>query len=163
VKLLAKLGVDTAEIAVGATRSDQANLLFCQYVRSVNPDAQVFARVSQDDAVEAFEHAGIRTVSEVDALSEAMMDLVGSPVLHRALSSGGGQRMTIDVPIGSGLAGRRIHELDLPESVLVLLLQRGERDVIPNGSTSLQLGDRMLLFGETEAVQTARELLVAIE
>ena len=163
VKLLAKLGVDTAEIAVGATRSDQANLLFCQYVRSVNPDAQVFARVSQDAAVEAFEHAGIRTVSEVDALSEAMMDLVGSPVLHRALSSGGGQRMTIDVPIGSGLAGRRIRELDLPESVLVLLLQRGERDVIPNGGTSLQLGDRMLLFGETEAVQTARELLVAIE
>ena len=67
------------------------------------------------------------------------------------------------MPIGSGLAGRRIHELDLPDSVLVLLLQRGERDVIPNGSTSLQLGDRMLLFGETEAVQTARELLVAIE
>ncbi len=162
VHFLRSVEANRAQIAVGATDSDQANLLFCQYVRAENPEAQTFARVHQADAAEAFRNAGIHAVSEADAVAQAFMDVIGTPVLHDALSAGG-ERLSLEVPVGSGLAGRAVRQLGLPERVLVLLVRRGDQEVIPHGNTVLQRGDRLLLWGTTEAVMRARAALVSIE
>lgn len=163
VRLLDRLGAGDAELAVASSNQDQANLLFSQYVRSVNPDARLYARVGQPGAVEAFQRAGVYVMSELDALASAMNDLIGEPTIFEALARGRGDRMTGEVHIGSGLNGRRVRDLPLPERVLVLLVQRPDGDIVPNGNTVLRRGDRMLLFGRRDLVQTARESLVAIE
>lgn len=163
VRMVESLDLRNASIAVGATDSDQSNLLFCQVALSANEEAQAFARVSQPGAVDAFEQSGIRTISEVETLAQGMLDLIGAPVLHDALLPSAGGRMTVEVPIGTGLNGRRIAELGLPARVLVLLVRRGGEDIIPDGATRLQRGDRILLFGHADLVPGARERLVAVE
>jgi Trk K+ transport system NAD-binding subunit len=118
--------------------------------------------VTQGGAVDAFQAAGIRTVDTQEALSQAMIDLIGAPLLTEALGSTG-ERVILDLPVGSGLDQRRIRDLALAGGVLILLVERHGEDLVPHGNTVLQRGDRMLLFGRAEAVHQAREQLMAIE
>ena len=163
VDLLSKLGANEAAIAVGATNSDQTNLLFCQYVLSESPEASAFSRVSQDAAVDAFRRSGIHTVGVDDAIAEALITTIGDPTLHDALAPGNQDRIMVEFPIGSGLDGRRIRDLTLPGRVLILLVRRADEDVIPNGETRVQRGNRLVLFGSAKAVQEARAQLALIE
>ena len=48
----------------------------------------------------------------------------------------------------SEFAGRLIRELTLPESVLIAIIRRGERSIVPRGSTLIQNGDRLTIIGE---------------
>ena len=163
VKLMERLGAREAEMAVAATNSDETNLLFSQYVLAENPQASVFARVAQGRAVEAFCRSGIHAVGEGEAIAEAMMTTIGQPVLHDALGPGGHGRLTVEFEVGSGLDGRRIRDLRLPQRVLVLLVRRADEDVIRGGNTVLARGDRLLLYGTTDTVREARSQLALIE
>jgi NhaP-type Na+/H+ or K+/H+ antiporter len=162
VRALEEAGASNARLGIAATDSDQANLLFCQYINAASPEAQVYARVTQSGAVDAFRTAGIRTVDTQEALSQAILDLIGAPLLTEALG-GTGERVILALTVGSGLNERLIRDLALEGGVLVLLVERHGDDLVPNGNTLLQRGDRMLLFGRVEAVHQAREQLMAIE
>ena len=56
----------------------------------------------------------------------------------------------IDLPATSPVAGRPIVELGLPEQALVVLVGRGDRFVIPQGSTVLEPGDNVLLLADAD-------------
>ena len=163
VTLLRKLGGGETALAVGGSNSDEANLLFCQYVLAENPEATAFARVEQSDAVEAFRRSGIATIGADEAVADALMAVIGQPVLQEALAPGGEDRLTVEFVVGSGLDGRRIRDLQLPQRVLVLLVRRASEDIVPHGETVLQRGNRLLLFGGAEAVADARQRLALIE
>ena len=161
VSLLRKLGGEEAAIAVGATDSDEVNLLFCQYMRAESPEASAFARVEQSDAVEAFRRAGIATIGADDAIADAMMTMIGQPALWEALALGGEDRLTVEILVGAGLDGLRVRDLALPHQVLVLLVRRADADEVPHGETRLERGNRLLLFGSAGVVTEARERLSA--
>ena len=163
VQLMERLGAREAEMAIAATNSDETNLLFSQYVLAENPEASVFARVAQGRAVEAFRRSGIHTVGEGEAIAEAMMATIGQPVLHDALGPDGHDRLMVEFEVGSGLDRRRVRDLGLPSRVLVLLVRRTDDDLIPNGDTVLARGNRLLLYGTTDAAREARSRLALIE
>lgn len=162
VRLLNKNGALDAQVAVAVTNRDQSNLLFTQYLQSLNPDIRLFVRVAQPGAVEAFRQTGATVLSEVDTLANAFAELIGSPTLEHTLVSRVGDRMTVEVPVGNALNGREIRELGLPQRVLVLLLVRDGGDLVPSGNTILKTGDRMLLFGHRDLVLESRERLVTV-
>ena len=128
-----------------------------------NPEASVFARVAQGRAVEAFRRSGIHAVGEGEAIADAMMATIGQPVLHDALGPDGHDRLMVEFEVGSGLDRRRVRDLGLPSRVLVLLVRRTDEDVIPDGNTVLARGNRLLLYGTTDAVREARSQLALIE
>ncbi|MGE3961959.1 MAG: cation:proton antiporter [Dehalococcoidia bacterium] len=162
VRLLNKHGAMDAKLALALTDRDQSNLLFTQYLQSVNPEVRLFVRVAQPGAVEAFKQTGAVVLSEVDTLAAAIADLMGAPTLEQTLVSRVGDRITVEVLVGPALHGRAIRELGLPQRVLVLLLVRDDGDLVPSGNTVLRAGDRMLLFGRRELVLESRERLVTI-
>lgn len=49
--------------------------------------------------------------------------------------------------------GRHIRELSLPEGTLVIMIKRGDRYIVPNGSLELMLGDRLLFMQHGETVE----------
>lgn len=68
----------------------------------------------------------------------------------------------IDVPAGSRLAGAYVTELGLPEGAVVSLLVRGERAVVPDATTRLRVGDRLVVVTTTESRETAVRRLRAV-
>jgi cell volume regulation protein A len=61
---------------------------------------------------------------------------------------------------GAPAVGRSIVSLGFPAGVLLVLLYRDGRVVVPQGGTTFETGDRVLLVAEEEPYETARELLV---
>ena len=73
-----------------------------------------------------------------------------------------GDRMhPVLLPRGSAAVGRTIADLALSRVTVTALVRAGERRLDPPGDTLLQVGDVLVLFGATAAVQRAEEMLLA--
>ncbi len=59
------------------------------------------------------------------------------------------------------LIGKRVTDLELPEGVLIGLVQRKGRNIIPRGNTRLECDDRLMLIGDPEAIDSIFERYVA--
>ena len=59
---------------------------------------------------------------------------------------------------GSQAAGRPIIDVHFPAGVLVVLVSRDRERVIPEGSTVLRAGDRLLLIADDGARTEVRRL-----
>jgi amino acid transporter/mannitol/fructose-specific phosphotransferase system IIA component (Ntr-type) len=56
----------------------------------------------------------------------------------------------------SGLVGRELRTLDLPEGTLIAMIRRGDEMIIPTGSTELKAGDRVTVLGKPDAITILR-------
>lgn len=59
------------------------------------------------------------------------------------------------------LEGKALKELHMPAECLVALIRRGHTIIIPQGSTVLQLHDRLTIIGEPEGLQVFHERYMA--
>jgi APA family basic amino acid/polyamine antiporter len=60
------------------------------------------------------------------------------------------------------LAGRTIGELRMHERCLIAMIIREGRMIVPHGSTPLEVGDRLTLVGEAEAVEDMRRFFEGV-
>lgn len=63
------------------------------------------------------------------------------------------------LPEGSSLAGKRVVELGLPATALIVLLQRGKQPYIPRGATVLRVGDELLVATRKDDIDELRLFL----
>lgn len=56
----------------------------------------------------------------------------------------------VELPADSTVNGKKIFELDFPDTCLVVLINRGDRFITPNGLTKLQKGDRLMVMMPSE-------------
>ena len=66
----------------------------------------------------------------------------------------------LDVQLGKDCAatGRRIVDLDLPPDLILALVRRGDRAMIPTGSTKFEIGDAVMLVGREDTIREAMAL-----
>jgi cell volume regulation protein A len=65
----------------------------------------------------------------------------------------------VPVPEGSAADGVAVVSLDLPPGALIVLLQRGDDFVVPEGRTVLRAGDRLLVLAEGDVLEVVRRIL----
>lgn len=63
----------------------------------------------------------------------------------------------LEVELGKDCAatGRRIVDLDLPPELILALVRRGDRAMIPTGTTKFEIGDAVLLVGREDTLREA--------
>ena len=95
-----------------------------------------------------------------ESLLERILAKAGKkPAEHR-------EKMILEMVVeqGSSAADRKISEITLPETCLILALKRGEEEMIPKGSTVVRARDVMvLMYDDDETVYTALQALVRAE
>ena len=64
------------------------------------------------------------------------------------------------VPYTSGVIGKSILELGVPAKCLIVLVSRGEKFIIPNGSTRLDAGDVLLVLADDKDLAALQKILV---
>ncbi len=87
----------------------------------------------------------------------ATMQQRGEEVRLEALTEAPVLEMTVRQ--GSPVAGKTVGEIQWPEDVVLVRVQRGAQLLIPHGDTRLQPGDRLAIVAEPEAVAALRALL----
>ena len=60
---------------------------------------------------------------------------------------------------GSPAAGRPIVALELPANALVVLIRRGEGQIIPTGSSVLEAGDRLMVLANDQDLAATRRII----
>ncbi|MBN1967006.1 MAG: potassium/proton antiporter [Anaerolineae bacterium] len=69
----------------------------------------------------------------------------------------------LTVPPNAHVAGRQLVNIDFPEGTLVVLLGRGERFIVPTGSTTLEEGDLLLILADRDRLDHVRAVIEAPE
>ena len=159
--LLLEEGIEEADGYVCATASDEVNLVYAAIAKSMGAHksiAVVRRRLYRDMP----NHMPVDAVVDPNgALAAMILRTIRYPGHARALSiieKIDAEMLEIVLPADHGLADVPLSELRLPKGVLVALLGRREKVLVPDGATRLQAGDHLILFASTPLMREAMEL-----
>lgn len=71
-----------------------------------------------------------------------------------------GETCEFNIRPDSGAVGQRVMDLKLPPNVLILLIRRGRKFVVPGGLTKIEANDTLLVLAEPAPLRATREVLM---
>jgi NhaP-type Na+/H+ or K+/H+ antiporter len=157
-EVLRSAGAENAKIVATTTGDDDVNLLVAQLADSKFAPETILARVNNPDNVDAFEDLGVRAISAVDATAMAFDDYIERPSLVNWMSEIGHEGEVQEIEVTSeDLVGKSISEIgpQLPSRCLIALVSRNGETIVPDGSCTLERGDRITFIGDNESVAQA--------
>ncbi len=160
-------GIDRARAMIAAADSDVENTYMVLTARALNPSLFIVARAGSDSAERRLSSAGAdRVISPyriggrrmaLSAVQPMLIDFVDT------LSAGGSANQSgnvlAEIFVGdeaAGLAGRTIQDVFAASGGLqVMGIERTGRplQVGPRGDTIITLGDRLMVYGDSDAVE----------
>lgn len=149
VRAAAGVDVDVVDVHGGHSSGEPIHALFFLVSPEEDPKrhlrilAQIAERVDEDEFMEAWLGARNEQVLKEILLQD-----------ERYLSL----RLGPEGP-GAEWVGRALRELDLPEGVLVALVRRQGRFLVPRGRTILEERDRLTIIGGEAAIRRLRDSL----
>jgi cell volume regulation protein A len=81
------------------------------------------------------------------------------PIEFEQTANLNGDLVELVVAQGSSAVNKKILELGLPDDVLIVLLSRDQRFLVPRGVTTLQAEDRLLVLADAAGLLEARQLI----
>ncbi len=160
---LAEVGTARAGMLIAVTGDDEDNLVACQVAKHKFNVPHTIARISNPKNEAIFKKLGIDvTVSSTNVILESIEQEVPThPLTHlRTIRDKGLEVVEVRIPPDSITAGKAIKELSLPpESVLSLLIRKGEKPRVPRDDTILQAEDQIIAVTSPESEEALRTAL----
>jgi len=157
--VLEQAGVDTADLFMAVSSSDEANLSASLLAKRLGA-ARSVVRVGAADEVISHRQT-YEDVFQVDLLMSTQL-LTTTRILNlirghntmavESLAGGKVQLRKIHLQEGSPLTRNALKDVKLPEDTLVVAFFRGEELIIPGGEDRAQRGDQALILGRTEVI-----------
>lgn len=151
-------GAENAKTVVATTGDDDVNLLVAQLAKSKYDPETILARVNNPDNAAAFEDLGVSAISSVMATAYALDNAIERPTISKWMTELGRSGDVQEVVVtADSLAGKTVAELskDIPGGCLIGLVSRDGENTVPDGSFTLEKGDRVTFLGQTDAVKEA--------
>ncbi len=163
--VLRTVHVETCGLAIACTGSDEVNIVACLLVSRLGA-RQTICFVSKDDflrevggAQSLQENFGINRVVWPEAqLAAALERIIMAPGAVDAEVFAGGEICLREyrLEVGSPLAAGTVATSNVPAGVLIVAVKHGETTSIPRGHTRLTPGDKVVLMGTREAMESLR-------
>jgi trk system potassium uptake protein TrkA len=154
VSTLSEAGVARADVFIAATNEDEDNLVSCQVAKYKFGVPRTIARVSNPKNEEIFRTLGIDcTIGVTNLILKHIEEEIPTHPLIHLLTMGeeGTEIVEIKIKENSGAVGKSVKELELPpDTVLVLLMQNGQKPQIPASDTILKANDRLIAVTSLE-------------
>jgi trk system potassium uptake protein TrkA len=155
-EFLAREHIGDADVAIAALGSDEKNLLASLLASRVGVGRTV-AVVESGEYTDLFEAVGVgAAINPRDATAEEIIrfTLDGHMENIAIIDHDRAEVLEIEIDDDSALAGRPISEsaADLPARVTIGAITRDGEFIMPRGDTVVKIGDHVVVFAETEAV-----------
>ena len=114
------------------------------------------------------ENRNLMTLGLVTLTAYIIMDLLKAAPVYEAMLEkmlpdsieDQGDTTLIEIPVSEKIAGRQVHELNLPDGVLITMnVHKGKTQTV-NGSTRLYLGDTIYLVLKKTEIGKVKEALL---
>src|SRR5918996_172964 len=145
--VLERAGIQRADLVVAVTGDDEDNILICQVAKDKYLVDRIIARVNNPRNRAHFELLGIKPyVSATDLILRLLEHEVPEYGLVHLLDLQEEQLEIIEMLLGkdSGVTGRRVGDLQMPEGSLLISVLRSGKGFVPNADTVLEEGDEIL-------------------
>ncbi len=163
VDVLNRADAARSDWVLGVTGKDEANLVACQLAKTLGAK-RVIARLNDPRNRPTFDALGLPVVAVTDLIVDVISQEVQTEVseIERLRLLGAGKLSLVEIDIPEDVPVRTVLEIDLPpQSVLVTHL-RGAVVSVPNATTQVRPGDRVLAVTALEHEGELREALTAV-
>ncbi len=148
--VLENAGLSDCAALVAVTGRDESNLTACQLAKSIFAVKRTVARVNNPKNAKVLKELGVDTVvSSTDNLARLIEREVETSAIRQVLSLAGGSAALTEVVVPSSFPydGHTLAQLPTPRNVSVVSVTRGNDFIIPNGTTEIHKGDKVLVLG----------------
>jgi trk system potassium uptake protein TrkA len=162
-QVLEEAGVGRADVVVADTGDDEDNLVICLVTKKKFSRPRTIARVNNPKNKRIFEELGIDSVV---SSTEIVMKMVQQEVNVRdvaplmAFKGGNLELVRLSVPDTSPAQHKRLSDLRLPRHCVIVALERDGDVVVPDGATTVESGDVMLIVTQPGATPELKAQLV---
>ena len=154
-----KIGVSKIRNFLVLGTTDERNLSVSKRATFAGVQS-VTAMVYQPAELPKFQEAGVRPFSPGVYQASLISMLVRNPGMFSLLTSTTDKQDIYEIELrNQALDGKRVRHLQLEDNVLVVSIVRAAEQLIPHGNMRLQLGDRMTVLGNLNALESTKELL----
>lgn len=159
---LREAGADSCDAVIGVTGRDEDNLISCQLAKQVFHVRKTIARVNNPKNVSVMRKLGIDiTISSTDNIARLLEHEIDTSQIKRlaAINQGEASICEAVLPEEYKLHGKRLSEIRLPDSAIIISINRGGKTIIPRGETALLSGDTVLFLTKNDALHEVQHLL----
>jgi trk system potassium uptake protein TrkA len=163
--VLLEAGVQSADIVVAATSSDETNIVACLIAEAIAPGATRVARLhdpaylGSSGIIDQSSLSIDMVISPEEEVAKAIEVLASVPGASDALEFAGGRVMAVGVEVddGSPMVGRPVAEIRRVDAgrLLVAGVYRGGMVLAPTRDLRLQVKDIVFLVGGRDALRRA--------
>ena len=160
---LAQVGTARADMLIAVTDDDEDNLVACQVAKHKFNVPRTIARITNPKNEAIFKKLGIDvTISSTNIILEYIEQEVPThPLTHlRTIRDKGLEIVEVRIPDDSTTVGKAVKELSLPpESILSLLIRKGQKPQVFTPDTILQAEDQIIAVTTPESEEALRAAL----
>lgn len=157
--ILQQAGLEEADMLIASTDDDETNLVTCGTAKTVS-DAFTIARVRDKTFFQTWRKSegafGVDFMVSTNLLTaDNVARVIGLPAAVDVATFAGGlvQMAEFELTQENELVGQTVAEADRFESLTFAALARDGDVIIPDGDTSIEPGDRIIIIGEPTSIQ----------
>lgn len=169
--LLRQAGIDRARILIAVLTTDAENLFVTLSAKDLNKKVKVIARVEDANSTSKFKKAGADyVISQIDIATDRIISLATSSIdFFSFVEFADGKEelknhhfKLVEIREGSELIGKTYREANIPQQTNLIVigcyLTSSELQVNPKANDIIHLGDRLLVFGTQDEIQSLRKI-----
>jgi trk system potassium uptake protein len=159
VRILEEADLEHATRLVAVTGSDEDNLVACQLARTAFDCPEVLARVNDPRNERTFTALNVPLVSVTSHLVQLLGQKIDLGELNRIATLGDGAALIVEVEIPANRSPVAVAALGLPDPTVLAAIRRGREVLIPDGTSQIVPGDRVVAVTMAESEERTRSVL----
>ena len=161
IDLLEEENMDSMDAFITATGYDEENLLLALTAKKHGiPD--VISKVSHENYQDLISQMGVDMVlNPLDITTSNILRYIqgSNKIISSVLIQGQAEIMEIIVNSQMKMLGVPIGELDVPDDVLIAAIHRGNKVIIPDDDTEIELNDRVIMLNLLTGIGDIEKLM----
>lgn len=160
IDLLQEEGLDNMDAFISLSGNSETNIISCLTARN-HGVYKTIAQVENKEYIHISQNIGVDTLINKKLLAaNSIFRFIRKGNIEAITSLHGVDAEVIEYVItkSNQLTKKKVKDLHFPETALIGGVIRGEQTLIPNGHTQLQLGDKVIVFAQPQAIKRLEEL-----
>lgn len=160
--ILSQAGAYQADVLLALTSQDEDNLIACQIAQKEYGVPRTIALVNDPENQQIFEQLGITVAFSATQIIASLIEqqtTTGDIQNLLPIAEGKVNVTEIALEANNPIVGKTIDEIQLPNGSLIGCILRQGEVIVPNGETSLQALDRLVVIGQPDSYGQLMRLL----
>ncbi len=165
-RTLRQAGISRADVLIAVTGRDETNLVVCQMTKHIFHVPRTMALINDPKNEPIFHILGVDVV--VNAIHQILASfeegVPGRPLLHLMnLRVPGMELVSVSLPDGAGIVGKRLEEVELPPHSFISLVVKKTGAELPTGGLVLEAEDELIAVTPAGDEQTLYDILTGVQ